>query len=56
MKLKFAFDAFNVTDTKLTSNRNQYLDTAPGSSNPDYNKISAYQAPFYARMSVKFEF
>jgi hypothetical protein len=54
--LKFAFDAFNVTNTQLTSNKNQNLDTAPGTSNPDYNKISAYQAPFYARASVKIEF
>ncbi len=54
--MKFAFDAFNVTDTKLTANRNMNLDTSPGVSNPDYNKISSYQAPFYARASVKIEF
>jgi len=54
--LKLAFDAFNVTDTKLVSNRNQNLDTSLGVSNPDYNKVSSYQAPFYARMSVKYEF
>ena len=54
--LKFTIDAFNVTNSQMTANRNQNLDTAPGSSNPDYNKISSYQAPFYARASVKFEF
>jgi hypothetical protein len=54
--LKFAFDAFNVTNSKLTANRNQNLDTSIGVANPDYNKISRYQDPFYARMSVKFEF
>jgi Outer membrane receptor for ferrienterochelin and colicins len=54
--LRFAFDAFNVTNSKLTSGRNQNLDTSIGVSNPDYNKISSYQAPFYARMSVKLEF
>jgi hypothetical protein len=54
--MKFAFDAFNVTDSKFTFGKNQDLDTAPGSSNPDYNKISSYQAPFYARASVKVEF
>ena len=54
--LKFAFDAFNVTDSKFTTNKNQNLDTSIGVSNPDYNKISAYQAPFYARASVKIEF
>jgi len=53
---KFAFDAFNITDTKLVSGRNQNLDTSPGSSNPDYNKVSSYQNPFYARISVKYEF
>jgi hypothetical protein len=54
--MKFAIDAFNVTDTKTTSGRLQNLDTAPGVSNPDYNKISSYQAPFYARASVKLVF
>jgi hypothetical protein len=54
--VKFAFDAFNVTNSKFTSARNQNLDTAIGVANPDYNKISGYQAPFYARMSVKLEF
>jgi hypothetical protein len=54
--MKFAFDAFNVTNTKTTAGRNQNLDTSPGVSNPDYNKISAYQAPFYARASVKLVF
>jgi hypothetical protein len=54
--MKFAIDAFNVTNTKTTSGRMQNLDTAPGQSNPDYNKISSYQAPFYARASVKLVF
>ncbi len=54
--VKFAMDTFNVTNSQLTANRNQNLDTSPGASNPDYNKVSRYQAPFYARMSVKFEF
>jgi len=54
--VKFALDAFNVTNTRFVTNRNQNLDTSPGVSNPDYNKVSQYQGPFYARMSVKFEF
>jgi hypothetical protein len=54
--MKFAFDAFNVFNSKITSGKTQNLDTAPGSPNPDYGKISAYQAPFFARMSAKFEF
>jgi hypothetical protein len=56
MAIKLAFDAFNVTDSKFVANRNQNLDTSIGVSNPDYNKVSQYQAPFYARASVKFEF
>ena len=61
--LKFAFDAFNVTNTKFVASRNQNLDTSIGVANPDYNKpgngtvsSTGYQAPFYARMSVKIEF
>jgi hypothetical protein len=54
--MKFAFDAFNVTDSKFTSGKNQNLDTSIGVSNPDYNKISGYQSPFYARISVKLVF
>lgn len=54
--VKFALDTFNVTNTKFVNNRNQNLDTSPGASNPDYNKVSGYQSPFYARMSVKLEF
>ncbi len=56
MAIKLAFDAFNVTNSKFVANRNQNLDTSPGVSNPDYNKVSSYQAPFYARASVRFEF
>lgn len=55
-QMKFAFDAFNVTDSKFTSNKNQNLDVSIGVANPDYNKISQYQAPFYARASVKLVF
>jgi outer membrane receptor for ferrienterochelin and colicin len=62
-KLKFAFDAFNVTNSKFVTNRNQFLDQSPGLPNPDYNKVGCgtalacgYQAPFHARASVKIEF
>ena len=61
--LKFAFDAFNVTDSKFVTAKNQNLDTSIGVANPDYNKpgngtyySAGFQAPFYARASVKFEF
>jgi len=54
--IKFAFDAFNVTNTQLVTGKNQNLDTSIGVSNPDYNKVSQYQGPFFARASVRFEF
>ena len=54
--MKFVFDAFNVTNTKMVSGKMQNLDTSPGVSNPDYGKVSGFQAPFYARASVKIEF
>jgi len=54
--IKFAFDAFNITNTQLVTGRSQNLDTSVGVSSPDYNKVSQYQGPFHAQASVKFEF
>ncbi len=54
--LKFAFDAFNATNSQFVTNRNQNLDTSPGASNPDYNRPSNWQGPFYGRASVVFQF
>ena len=54
--LKFAFDAFNATNSQFVTNRNQNLDTSPGAPNVDYNKPSNWQGPFYGRASVVFQF
>ncbi|HEY0760550.1 MAG TPA: carboxypeptidase regulatory-like domain-containing protein [Acidisarcina sp.] len=54
--VKLTFDSFNVTNSQFVTGRNQNLDTAPGTSNPDYNKNSSWQGPFYARGSVVFQF
>ncbi len=53
---KFAFDAFNVTNSQFQTGTNQNLDTAPGTANVDYGKPTGFQGPFYARASVKLEF
>jgi len=53
---KFAFDAFNVTNSQFQTGTNQNLDQAVGVSNPDYGKPTSFQGPFYARASVKLEF
>ena len=54
--LKFAFDAFNATNSQFVTNRNQNLDTSPGAANVDFNKPSNWQGPFYGRASVVFQF
>jgi hypothetical protein len=54
--LKLAFDAFNIFNTQKMTNKNQNLDTAPGSPSKDYSKPLGFQGPFYARASVRFEF
>lgn len=54
--LKLAFDAFNATNSQFVTNRNQNLDTSPGVSNPDYNRPSNWQGPFYGRASAVFQF
>ncbi len=53
---KFAFDAFNVTNSQFLTGKSQNLDSAPGVSSPDYNKPTSFQGPFYARASIKLEF
>lgn len=60
--IKLAMDMFNVTDSKYELSRGQYTQT-PASDvgvapplNKDYNRPTAFQAPFNARASVRFEF
>ncbi len=61
-KLKLAIDMFNVTNSQFQNGRVQYIQT-PASGvgiapplNLDYNRPTAFQTPFYARGSVRFEF
>ena len=60
--VKLAFDAFNVTNSQFTTGKVQYLQQPAGAVgvapplNLDYRRPSAFQGPFYARGSVRFEF
>jgi hypothetical protein len=61
-KLKLAMDMFNVTNSKFQTSRNQYTQLglsgvgAPPSANQDFGRPTAFQTPFFARGSVRFEF
>ena len=60
--LKLAMDMFNVTNSQFQTARVQFTQlTSPGIGsvpplNLDYGRPSAFQGPFYARGSVRFEF
>ena len=54
--LKLAFDAFNIFNIQHMTNKNQNLDSAPGTISPDYGKPLGFQGPFYARASIRMEF
>jgi len=61
-KLRAAMDMFNVTNSQFQLSRIQFTQT-PSSAvgvapplNPDFNRPTAWQTPFYARGSVRFEF
>lgn len=60
--IKFAMDAFNVTNSQFVTAKSQTSQlTAPfvgatPSLNKDYNRPTSFQGPFYARASVRFEF
>lgn len=54
--LKLAFDAFNIFNTQKMTGQTQNLDLSPGVSNPDYQRPTAFQGPFYARASIRLEF
>jgi hypothetical protein len=60
--VKLAFDSFNVTNSQFTTSKVQYLQqpaTGVGVTptvNKDFGRPSAFQGPFYARGSIRFEF
>ncbi|MBT9332603.1 TonB-dependent receptor [Paracidobacterium acidisoli] len=60
--LRFAVDAFNVTNSQFMTGKVQYTEQ-PGTgvgvapiSNTDYGRPTSFQGPFYARGSIRFEF
>jgi hypothetical protein len=60
--VKLAFDTFNVTNSQFITSKVQFLQQ-PASAvgvtptvNQDFGRPSAFQGPFYARGSVRFEF
>lgn len=61
-RLKLAMDMFNVTNSQFQLGRVQYTQTTASTVgvapplNKDYNRPTAFQTPFYARGSVRFEF
>jgi hypothetical protein len=54
--LKAGFDGFNVFNSQAIVGKNQNLDTAPGSANPDYNRPTGFVAPFHARFNLELTF
>jgi len=61
-KMKLAMDFFNVTNSQFETSRVQYTQqgaAAPGvapAPDLDYGKPTQFQAPFYARGSIRIEF
>jgi hypothetical protein len=65
MVLKFALDAFNVTNSQYMTGKVQYTQQpaatypvvgAAPPTNLDYGRPTSFQGPFYARATVRFEF
>jgi hypothetical protein len=54
--IKFAFDAFNVTDSRSLTAVDQDSALSYGDPNVDYLKPLGFQRAFYGRGSVRFEF
>jgi hypothetical protein len=55
-KLKLAFDAFNVTDSRSLTAVDQDSALSYGDPNVDYLKPLSFQRAFYGRGSIKLEF
>jgi hypothetical protein len=57
-RVKFLADLFNVTNQvrPFTINQNAEVNGSPGTPNADFLKVASYQAPFSARLGVRFEF
>ncbi len=55
-KIKFTFDAFNVTNSRSLTGVNQNVELSVGSPDVDYLKPISFQRAFYGRGSIRFEF
>ncbi|MBZ5724761.1 MAG: TonB-dependent receptor [Acidobacteriia bacterium] len=57
-RLKLLADLFNVGNQTRPFNiiQSSEVDGAPGTPNPDFLKTASFQAPFSARLGVRFEF
>lgn len=64
-RLRVTWDMFNVTNSQFQTARNQTSQLGASSApivgstpplNADYNRPTSFQAPFYARGSVRYEF
>lgn len=55
-KLKFAWDVFNVLNSRSLTAIDQFSDLSYGNPNQDYLKPQSFQRAFYARGSIRFEF
>jgi hypothetical protein len=57
IRLKVAFDTFNVTNSKFTLNKNQDVDTGfLTGADPTFLTPTKIQRPFYGRGSIRLEF
>jgi hypothetical protein len=57
IRLKVAFDTFNVTNSKFTLNKNQDVDTGfQTGADPTFLTPTKIQRPFYGRGSIRLEF
>jgi hypothetical protein len=55
-KVKFTFDAFNVTNSRSLTGVDQNFALSYGTPDVDYLKPISFQRAFYGRGSVRFEF
>jgi Carboxypeptidase regulatory-like domain len=56
-KLKLAFDMFNVSNSRYTTNTNQNIDTGfQLGADPTYGTPTSFQRAFYARGGIRLEF
>ncbi|WP_420479404.1 TonB-dependent receptor [Brevundimonas sp. FT23028] len=55
-RVQFRADVFNVFDFESATDFVESGELAPGSANPDYQRISGYQTPRYVRLGLSYQF